>query len=633
MALIKCPACGHMISERARRCPRCGTHFNRQSAPLAGGGYNKPKYDGGSKSGYQNNSMMLPVGAMLDRRYRVERYLASGGFGNTYVALDTRFNSRVAVKEFFMRGTNHRAPDQSSVLVSNPDNREGFEAQLDKFRREAQRIFNMRNEHIVHVIDLFDANGTSYYVMEFIEGESLSACVKRAPLNEIQVRRVAEQLLDALKAVHDAGFYHLDVKPGNIMVDRRDHCTLIDFGASKQMSMSERTSISSSGMAYTPGYAPIEQESQRTKHIGAWTDLYAVGATLYNLLTGECPPEIDPDDTDEGSRMFAYPYGVSVQLQRAISQLMNPSPRKRPQSVDAAKVLFDEPYQLPAGIISAPIMASNYPEPPIKPEPVQEVILEAKPAPVPAIQLMVESDPEQVPEAIQKHELESSPVPEPSDVPVPEPQEEKPLSEPVPEPQSMVPSEPETPEHQDEVPLVTPVSDSHDEVFDELVSEEDDNDSTLNHNKRWIALVAVVLLVIAIMVVPRLFSGKESTPTQTNTEKPMVNNPQRDTMHIAGSEKAGQTQQKKPEEKQTTASAVSVQVSTNPSPAAPPKTTPNSSQNQNKKVNAKSSSPTTVGEKQPDEKKSTEKKQVDQNKVDNLFNNKVDNKKVDNLFK
>lgn len=287
-----------------------------------------------------NPSQMLPVGTVLDRRYRIERYLASGGFGNTYVATDTRFDSRVAVKEFFMRGTNHRAPDHSTVVVSNSDNQAGFTAQLDKFRREAKRIFDIRHDHIVHVSDLFDANATSYYVMDFIEGESLSARVKRGPLSEQEVRDVAAQLLDALSAVHAAGFYHLDVKPGNIMIDAKGHCTLIDFGASKQMSALERTSLSASGMAYTPGYAPVEQEAQKIKSIGPWTDIYAVGATFYHLLTAQNPPEVEPDDTGDDSRMFAYPSGVSLQMQKAISRMMNPSPRKRPQTIDDARALL-----------------------------------------------------------------------------------------------------------------------------------------------------------------------------------------------------------------------------------------------------------------------------------------------------
>lgn len=288
-----------------------------------------------------NNSQMLPVGTMLDSRYHIEKYLASGGFGNTYVAIDTRFNSRVAIKEFFMRGINHRAENHSTVVVSNAVNQMTFEQQLDKFRREAKRIFDIRNDHIVHVIDLFNANGTSYYVMDFIEGESLSVCVKRSPLTEMEVRNVAVQLLDALGAVHTAGFYHLDVKPGNIMIDKVGHCTLIDFGASKQMDTMEHTSMTASGMAYTPGYAPPEQEMQRMKSIGPWTDFYAVGATLYNLLTGQRPPELDPNATANNDRLFDYPKDVSIVMRQAISKMMNPSPHKRPKDVEQMKEMLE----------------------------------------------------------------------------------------------------------------------------------------------------------------------------------------------------------------------------------------------------------------------------------------------------
>ena len=289
-----------------------------------------------------DSTEMLPIGTLLSNRYHITRYLASGGFGNTYEAVDTHFNSRVAVKEFFMRGTNHRAADHTTVVVSNVVNSNSFQAQLDKFRREAHRLFTLHHEHIVKVSDLFDCHGTSYYVMELIDGESLADKVKRGPLRENEVREVARQLFSALDAVHGAGLYHLDIKPGNIMIDAKGKCTLIDFGASKQMSAMERTSLSASGMAFTPGYAPIEQEGQRTKSIGPWTDFYAIGATLFNLLTAQRPPEIDPDDTADDSRMFSYPAGTSRQMQRAISRMMNPSPRKRPQNVDEMRALLNE---------------------------------------------------------------------------------------------------------------------------------------------------------------------------------------------------------------------------------------------------------------------------------------------------
>ena len=285
---------------------------------------------------------MLPIGAVLDNRYRIIKYLASGGFGNTYVAEDNRLGGEVAIKEFFMRGTNHRSEDGTTVDVSNAENQALFDSQLGKFKREAARIFKLRNDHIIHVFDLFDANGTSYYVMDLVKGTSLSAVVHEHPMPEAEARDAILQVLDALKAIHANGLYHLDIKPGNIMRDADGHCTLIDFGASKQLTADERSTYSSSTMAYTPGYAAIEQIAQQTKNIGPWTDLYALGATFYCLLTGNRPPEVEADDMAPDGRQFPYPDEVSVQSRRAIAAMMNPSRRLRPQNADEVIALLED---------------------------------------------------------------------------------------------------------------------------------------------------------------------------------------------------------------------------------------------------------------------------------------------------
>lgn len=284
---------------------------------------------------------MLPMGTMLDERYRIVRYLASGGFGSTYVAEDIHLGEQVAVKEFFMRGINHRSPDGTTVEVSNDTNVPVFDGQLKKFRREAQRIYNLRNSHIIHVIDLFDANGTSYYVMELIDGMSLADQVRLRPLTEGETRDVALQVLDALETMHAAGLYHLDVKPANIMRDKRGHCTLIDFGASKQLTTDERSTLSSSTMSYTPGYAPMEQVAQQSKNIGPWTDFYALGATLYRLVTGDPPPEVSIDDFAPDGRQFSYSTPVSPSLRHAISTLMNPIHSMRPKNAAAVRALLE----------------------------------------------------------------------------------------------------------------------------------------------------------------------------------------------------------------------------------------------------------------------------------------------------
>lgn len=125
------------------------------------------------------NGNMLPIGTMLDNGlYRIEQHLASGGFGNTYIATNLTFNDKVAIKEFFMRGMTHR-DDNGSVCVSNAENQPLYLEQLEKFKKEAVRLRKLHNPHIVRVHDLFEANGTAYYVMDYVDGESLATRLQR----------------------------------------------------------------------------------------------------------------------------------------------------------------------------------------------------------------------------------------------------------------------------------------------------------------------------------------------------------------------------------------------------------------------------------------------------------------------
>ena len=137
-----------------------------------------------------NTPQMLSDGTVLNGRYCIERYIASGSIDNTYEAIDMRFNCRVAVKEFYIRSVNHRSADNTTVEVGNAENREAFLTRQEEFRRKARLLFSSRNDLAVHVIDLFDANGTSYYVMDLIEGEggSPSQQEKRGSQSQAEVR-------------------------------------------------------------------------------------------------------------------------------------------------------------------------------------------------------------------------------------------------------------------------------------------------------------------------------------------------------------------------------------------------------------------------------------------------------------
>ena len=164
-------------------------------------------------------SNMLPVGTILHGTYRIDGYLASGGFGNTYVVTNIQFGERYAIKEFFMKGVTERDENTTTISVSNLENAGAFEAQKAKFKKEAIRLRKLSSPHIIRVHDLFEENGTAYYVMDFVDGENLRDQLKRFghPLDETAVWKIFEQVLDALEVVHGQGLFHLDLKPASTL--------------------------------------------------------------------------------------------------------------------------------------------------------------------------------------------------------------------------------------------------------------------------------------------------------------------------------------------------------------------------------------------------------------------------------
>ena len=288
-----------------------------------------------------NAGNLLHLGTFLHGTYRIDRYLSSGGFGNTYVATNIQFGEQYAIKEFFMRGISQRDNNNTTVSVSNTDNSETFASQLEKFKKEARRLRKLNNEHIVRVHDLFEENGTAYYVMDYIDGENLSDRLRRTgkPLPEAEVMQFLPQILDALEAAHKEGILHLDLKPANIMVDKQGVVMLIDFGASKQQS-AQGGATTSTAVSYTNGYAPREQMEQNLEKFGPWTDFYALGATLYTLLTNKKPPlpsDIDDDGSVDKHLALQMPANCSEKLRNLVLWLMNTNRITRPQNIEEIK--------------------------------------------------------------------------------------------------------------------------------------------------------------------------------------------------------------------------------------------------------------------------------------------------------
>ena len=286
-----------------------------------------------------DNRAMLKVGSVLRNIYRIDGYLASGGFGNTYLATNLEFKETVAIKEFFMRGVSERNEDFSSISVSNSDNVQMFDKQLSTFKREAVRLRklgSMNNSHIVKVHDIFEENNTAYYVMQYIKGKSLGDLLKQynKPFDQGWLKdNLLPQLLDALDVIHKNNLWHLDVKPSNIMFDSKGNATLIDFGSSKQIDPSSGDPITmSSTLSFTKTYAPLELQQYEIKKIGPWSDFYSLGATLYNLGTNQKPPS-STDILYEGANAFKYGASTRADFKELVMWLMSNKIENRPQNV------------------------------------------------------------------------------------------------------------------------------------------------------------------------------------------------------------------------------------------------------------------------------------------------------------
>lgn len=286
-------------------------------------------------------SSILPSGATLQGgKYKIIRVLGQGGFGITYLAEQTGLGMKVAVKEFFLKGSCQRNATTSRVSVPVTDNKELVSKCLKKFKSEARKIASLNNDHIVSIIDIFDENGTSYYVMKYLDGGSLADRIRHSALSEDQALSVIREISDALKTIHSNSLLHLDIKPANILFDDRGRAVLIDFGVSKYVDNDKDTTTTSSLVGFSRGFAPLEQINATVSSLSPATDIYSLGATLYNLVIGITPPDAS-SVMDMG--LPPFPAGISKNVQHAIEQSMQPRRKDRPQDIDSfLEMLPDE---------------------------------------------------------------------------------------------------------------------------------------------------------------------------------------------------------------------------------------------------------------------------------------------------
>lgn len=295
----------------------------------------------------------LSSGSLLQGgRYEIKRFIAAGGFGCTYEGVHTGLDKRVAIKEFFVKDFCNRDETTSQITVGVTAKTALFQKLRRKFEEEARALAKLNHPNIVKVSDVFDENGTSYYVMDYIDGPSLKNIVDtKGPLSETDAVRYILQVADALEFVHKNKRLHLDVKPGNIMINAEGKAQLIDFGASKQYE-EESGENTATINGFTVGYAPTEQMGNDVNTFTPATDIYSLGATLYNILTGIKP--ISAATISSGEKQKPLPEYISTVTRNAIAEAMQINKNHRPQTMEEfVDLLKDDP--------------TIYPEP--KPEP------------------------------------------------------------------------------------------------------------------------------------------------------------------------------------------------------------------------------------------------------------------------
>lgn len=261
-------------------------------------------------TGYHKDA--LPTGYQL-AEYVIETILGHGGFGITYLAKDVQLGTQVAIKEYLPQDFALRKG--ATTIVPNPEGNTvvTYQCGLKEFLREGQALARFKHSNIVRVLRFIEANGTAYMVMEYEKGTSLSQHLKgnAARLDQADLLRIFLPIMNGLQAVHEAGLLHLDIKPENIYLREDGTPMLIDFGSARQALLGPGQS---QVVALTPGYAPVEQYPDNGKQ-GPWTDVYALGASLYRGIGGDRP--VASTDRHEAVRRYqSDPLPAATQIGR-----------------------------------------------------------------------------------------------------------------------------------------------------------------------------------------------------------------------------------------------------------------------------------------------------------------------------
>ena len=290
------------------------------------------------------NEIHLAKGQRLQNgKYRLEKKIGQGGFGITYLARwymqvsgamgEASSYSIVVIKEFYWSEYCNREGDGKTVSISSSTGKELFAQFKEKLKKEGKLLSKFKHPNIVSILDIFEENNTAYLVMQYIEGDCLKdVVVKNGFLDQQKALKYTIQLCDALTEVHREKILHLDIKPSNVIIDEDDNAQLIDFGVSKQYSSETTGAMSETPFGISRGYSPMEQYSGISKFSPA-ADVYALGATLYYLLTGKAPLEATLRITEDLTPANIYNSRLSDWLCKAMEKAMEIKPKDRFQVI------------------------------------------------------------------------------------------------------------------------------------------------------------------------------------------------------------------------------------------------------------------------------------------------------------
>ena len=314
-----------------KRCPHCMNNLIGSVCPVCG-----------RKPTAETRSGCLPIGTLLNNQYELGNVLGQGGFGITYIAWDRKRQRKVAIKEYFPnRCTSPFRKNKISVCAMN-----GFEQiyakGMQNFAHEGHTLAQITHiPEVVHILDCFNANNTAYIVMEYIEGKSLEQIIKeKGKLSVSEMTTLFTPLIKVMEQLHQMNITHRDISPDNIICMPDGKLKLIDFGAARQIENGKSVTVT-----LKPGFSPPEQYTTRGQ--GAFTDVYALTATIYYCLTGAIPhtsPERLENDTMKSPRELGA--NLTEEQDAVLLWGMTVQPKERPANMTVFARRFYEVFPL-----------------------------------------------------------------------------------------------------------------------------------------------------------------------------------------------------------------------------------------------------------------------------------------------